>query len=83
MSSASSSPYPNSSPEAAQHPQPQEVARLIDASTSLFQRTLLTVLYGTGIRRSEPARVKIAHIDSQRMILDVVDGKGERIATCR
>ena len=56
----------------------EEVARLIDASTSLFQRTLLMVLYGTGMRRSELARVKIAHIDSQRMILHVVDGKGHK-----
>jgi site-specific recombinase XerD len=56
----------------------EEVARLINASTSLFQRTLLMVLYGTGMRRSELARLKIAHIDSQRMILHVVDGKGHK-----
>ena len=30
------------------------------------------------MRRSELARVKIAHIDSQRMILHVVDGKGHK-----
>jgi integrase/recombinase XerD len=30
-----------------------EVARLIDASNSLFERTLLMVLYGTGMRRSD------------------------------
>jgi hypothetical protein len=34
------------------------VARLIDASSSLFQRTLLMVLYGTGMRRAEIARLK-------------------------
>jgi integrase/recombinase XerD len=34
------------------------------------------VLYGTGMRRSELARLKIAHIDSQRMIIHVVNGKG-------
>jgi integrase len=32
------------------------------------------VLYGTGMRRAELARLKIAHIDSQRMIIHVVDG---------
>ena len=36
------------------------------------------VLYGTGMRRSELARLKIAHIDSQRMIIHVVDGKGHK-----
>ena len=54
----------------------EEVARLIDASRDLFQRTLLMVLYGTGLRRAEIARLKIADIDSQRMIIHVVNGKG-------
>lgn len=53
----------------------EEVARLINASDNLFQRTLLMVLYGTGMRRSEVARLKVGHIDSQRMIIRVVDGK--------
>jgi site-specific recombinase XerD len=53
-----------------------EVARLINASGTLFHRTLLMVLYGTGMRRSEAARLKLDDIDSQRMIIRVVDGKG-------
>jgi site-specific recombinase XerD len=56
----------------------EEVARLIGASSDLFQRTLLMVLYGTGMRRAEIARLKIADIDSQRMIIHVVDGKGHK-----
>ena len=54
----------------------EEVARLIEASSSLFERALLMVLYGTGMRRAEIARLKIADIDSQRMIIHVVNGKG-------
>ena len=54
----------------------EEVTRLIDSSDSLFQRTLLMVLYGMGMRRSEVVRLKINDIDSQRMIIRVVDGKG-------
>src|SRR6516162_9729793 len=54
----------------------EEVARLLDASSDLFRRPLLIVLYGTGLRRAEIARLKIADIDSQRMILHVVNGKG-------
>jgi len=54
----------------------EEVTRLIDASNSLFERTLLMVLYGTGMRRSEVARLKLADIDSQRMVIHVVNGKG-------
>lgn len=54
----------------------EEMARLIEASSGLYQRTLLTVLYGTGMRRAEIARLKIADIDSQRMVVHVVNGKG-------
>jgi site-specific recombinase XerD len=56
----------------------EEVTRLINASSSLFQRTLLMVLYGTGMRRAEVARLKIADVDSQRMVIHVVDGKGHK-----
>jgi len=71
-------PYPKSPRKLPNILSQEEVARLINASSSLFQRTLLLVLYGTGMRRSELARVKIAHIDSQRMIIHVVDGKGHK-----
>jgi integrase len=54
----------------------EEVARLINASGNLFRRTLLMTLYGTGMRRSEVARLKVGDIDSQRMIVRVVEGKG-------
>jgi integrase/recombinase XerD len=54
----------------------EEVGHLIEASSSLFERTLLMVLYGTGMRRAEIARLKIADVDSQRMIIHVVNGKG-------
>lgn len=56
----------------------EEVAHLIDACSDLFQRTLLMVLYGTGMRRAEIARLKIVDIDSRRMIIHVVDGKGHK-----
>ena len=54
----------------------EEVARLINAAGTLFHRTLLMLLYGTGMRRAEAARLKLADIDSQRMVIRVVNGKG-------
>jgi integrase/recombinase XerD len=54
----------------------EEVSRLINAAGNLFRRTLLMTLYGTGMRRAELARLKISDIDSQRMIIRVVAGKG-------
>jgi integrase/recombinase XerD len=54
----------------------EEVSRLINAAETLFRRTLLMTLYGTGMRRSELAHLKVGDIDSQRMIIRVVAGKG-------
>ena len=54
----------------------EEVSRLINAAGNLFRRTLLMTLYGTGMRRSELASLKVGDIDSQRMIIRVVAGKG-------
>jgi integrase/recombinase XerD len=54
----------------------EEVTRLINAAGTLFRRTLLMTLYGTGMRRAELARLKVSDIDSQRMIIRVVAGKG-------
>jgi integrase len=71
-------PYPKSPRKLPNILSQEEVARLINASSSLFQRTLLMVLYGTGMRRAEIARLKIAHIDSQRMVVHVIDGKGHK-----
>jgi integrase len=69
-------PYPKVRRKLSKILSREEVARLIDASSGLFERTLLMVLYGTGMRRAEIARLKIADIDSQRMVIHVVNGKG-------
>src|SRR5262249_40337323 len=55
---------------------PEEVSRLINAAGTLFRRTLLITLYGTGMRRAELARLKVSDIDSQRMMIRVNCGRG-------
>jgi len=55
---------------------PEEITRLIDAAPIAFYRTILMTLYGTGVRRSECAALKLADIDSARMVVHVQDGKG-------
>jgi site-specific recombinase XerD len=71
-------PYPKARKKLPNILSREEVARLIEASSSLFERTLLMVLYGTGMRRAEIARLKVGDIDSQRMIIHVIDGKGHK-----
>ena len=57
---------------------PEEVARLIKAAANPMHRTMLMVLYGTGIRRTEASLLKVSDIDSQRMVLHIRQGKGAR-----
>ena len=38
----------------------EEVGRLIDAAGNLQQRAILMILYGTGMRRAEVSRLKLA-----------------------
>ena len=74
-------PYPRERQRLPRILSKEEVARLINSSGNLFQRTLLMVLYGTGMRRTEVSRLKVGDIDSQRMIIRVVQGKGARTVT--
>jgi integrase/recombinase XerD len=55
---------------------PDEVRRLIGGAKNLYHRTMLLMLYGTGLRRSELLQLKVGDIDSQRMVVRVERGKG-------
>jgi integrase/recombinase XerD len=55
-----------------------EVSRLIESALTPFHRTILITLYATGLRRAELANLKIADIDSQRMVVHIRGGKGRK-----
>jgi site-specific recombinase XerD len=57
---------------------PEEVTHLIEAAPNLLYRTLLIVLYATGLRRSEVAHLKVSDIDRSLMLIHVHQGKGSR-----
>ena len=57
---------------------PEEVARLLDAAPGLKYRAALSVAYGAGLRASEVVSLKIADIDSTRMVIRVEQGKGHK-----
>jgi site-specific recombinase XerD len=56
----------------------QEVARLIDSASNLMHRTMMMMLYATGLRRAEMCHLKVTDIDSKRMVIHVRQGKGGR-----
>ncbi|MEE8616760.1 MAG: site-specific integrase [Roseateles sp.] len=55
-----------------------EVARLLAAAGNPKHRAALAVAYGAGLRASEVVHLKVVDIDSERMIVRVVQGKGRR-----
>ena len=59
----------------------EEVTRLIEAASSLMHRIILILLYATGIRRAELARLKVGDIDSKLMVVHIREGKGRRDRT--
>jgi integrase/recombinase XerD len=55
-----------------------EVKRLLDAAPGLKAQAALSVAYGAGLRAAEVVHLKIADIDSERMVLRIEQGKGQR-----
>jgi len=76
--SVAETPYPKKVLHLPQILSQQEVARLIDATETPFQRILVMTLYATGARRAEVAHLKVSDIDSQRMVVHIRGGKGRK-----
>ena len=56
----------------------EEVVQFFDHVPSLRYRAALMMCYGAGLRVSEAVAVKVADIDSKRMLLRVEQGKGKK-----
>jgi integrase/recombinase XerD len=54
----------------------EEVVRFLQAISCLRNRVAMTTAYASGLRISEAARLKIADIDSSRLVIRVESGKG-------
>ena len=72
-------PYPNAPKHKRRLPTIltlEEVSKVIDAASNLFHYAMLLTMYSAGLRRSELCRLKVADIDSGRMVIRVERGKG-------
>jgi site-specific recombinase XerD len=56
----------------------EEVVRFLEAVPSLKCRAALTTAYAAGLRASEVTSLKVADIDSSRMVIRIEQGKGGR-----
>jgi integrase/recombinase XerD len=57
---------------------PDEVRRVLTMATSLKARAMLTLAYGCGLRAGELVRLRAGDIDSEQMIIRVVQSKGRK-----
>ena len=57
---------------------PEEVGRLLAATTNLKQKAALSLTYATGLRASEVISLKLTDIDRDRMVIRVEQGKGKK-----
>jgi integrase/recombinase XerD len=57
---------------------PEEVKRVLTMATSLKARAMLTLAYGCGLRAGEVVRLRSGDIDSEQMIIRIVQSKGRK-----
>jgi len=57
---------------------PEEVLQFLGCVGNTKHRAILTTCYGAGLRISEAVRLKPTDIDSQRMVIRVDQGKGQK-----
>ena len=57
---------------------PQEVVQFLDAVKLAKHRAILTACYAAGLRISEAIGLTVSAIDSERMVLRIAKGKGQK-----
>jgi site-specific recombinase XerD len=61
----------------------EEIKLLIDTVNNIKHRTIIMLLYSSGLRVSEISHLKITDIDSKNMRIKVVQGKGANKYGCK
>jgi integrase/recombinase XerD len=56
----------------------EEVLKMIDSTSNLKHRCIISLLYSAGLRRSELLNLKLSDIDSSRMLIHIEDAKGNK-----
>jgi integrase/recombinase XerD len=57
---------------------PEEIVRFFQAARSLKHRALFQTMYAGGLRVSEVINLEVKDIDSERMVLHIRSGKGQK-----
>lgn len=55
-----------------------EIGLMIHACDNLKHKTIVSILYSCGLRRSEAIQLKLTDIDSKRMVIKICEAKGKK-----
>ena len=56
----------------------EEALRMLRGVRNLKHRTILTLIYGLGLRKGEVQKLLVAHVDVQRGVLHIAQAKGNK-----
>ncbi len=56
----------------------REVSQLLDNTGNLKHKSMLSTIYALGLRSGELIRLRPEHIDSERMMVSIISGKGKK-----
>ena len=56
----------------------EEVGKILKATNNLKHKTIISVIYSCGLRRSEVLQIKISNVDSKRMMIKINSAKGKK-----
>ena len=56
----------------------KEVGAMIKGTTNIKHKCIIALIYSCGLRRSEAINMKLENIDSKRMLVKIVDAKGQK-----
>lgn len=56
----------------------EEVERIINALDNIKHKSMIALIYSSGLRCGELIKMKVVDIDSTRMQVNILDGKGKR-----
>lgn len=57
---------------------PDEIQKMFTACENLKHRAIFSLMYACGLRVSEVVNMKIVDVDSSRMIINIIQGKGKK-----
>ncbi|MFX0558088.1 site-specific tyrosine recombinase/integron integrase [Maribacter sp. CXY002] len=56
----------------------EEIIKIMENTNNIKHKCIVGLLYSSGLRRNELLNLKVTDIDSQRMIVNILNGKGNK-----